>query len=312
MNKKFQRNNNFLLYHSENEMDPNKVRDKESKLEFLSKVITVVENCLGIVIDIKPSKVVAGLEADKTRFFFQALVKAAKSSNPANFNMGPMDDRKLIQDNFENNVVSPVHSHPPKLDSSSNAKVTKFQDVVVSSLDDILMKGTNHKGGKRSSNSCGEDVFSAAKNHDSPCLDTKDTTKEIMKLVHDKEEKNHHRADLSRVHPTSPSTTHKEKLNKTKREITDDKNGISNSTFPELSNTIADDNDHIEEITQRKELINARPKTAAARRISLPAKDEDIDDLVNTSNIYHARPFSLCSHKQHSSKQSYYKRNDAW
>jgi hypothetical protein len=178
------------------------------------------------------------------------------------------------------------------------------------------MKGTNHKGGKRSSNTCGEeDVFSSAKNHDGPCLDTKDTSKEIMKLVHhDKEEKNHHGADLSRSHPTSSNTTHsKEKLNKPKQEITDDKNDTSKPTFPELSNTIADDNHHIEEITQRKELINARPKTAAARRISLPAKDEDdIDNLVNTSNIYHARPFSLCSHKQHSSKQSYYKRNDAW
>jgi Microtubule-binding protein MIP-T3. len=122
VNKKLQRNNNFLLYHSENEMDPNKVRDKEAKLEFLSKVVTVVENYLGIVIDIKPSKVVAGLEADKTRFFFQALVKAAKCSNPANFNIGPMNDRKLIQGNFENNVAGPMHSHPTKLDS--NAEVT--------------------------------------------------------------------------------------------------------------------------------------------------------------------------------------------
>jgi hypothetical protein len=78
----------------------------------------------------------------------------------------------------------------------------------------------------------------------------------------------------------------------------------------EMSTAISEDN-HIEEIAQRKRLVNARPKTA--RRIPpAAAKDEDIDAAIN-NNIYHARPFTIFCHDQHSSKEnSISKRSNPW
>ena len=58
-------------------MDSSKVKDKDSKISFLKKLIAHVENELGVAIDLNPGKVVAGLEADKTRHFFQLFVLAA-------------------------------------------------------------------------------------------------------------------------------------------------------------------------------------------------------------------------------------------
>ena len=58
-------------------MDSSKVKDKASKVSFLSKIVDHLEKDLGVTIDINPTKVVAGLEADKTRHFLQLFVIAA-------------------------------------------------------------------------------------------------------------------------------------------------------------------------------------------------------------------------------------------
>ena len=54
--------------YSEAELDA-KSLDKDGKIEFLSKMIAVVELMLGSKIDVKPTKIVAGLEPDKTNNF---------------------------------------------------------------------------------------------------------------------------------------------------------------------------------------------------------------------------------------------------
>lgn len=45
--------------------------DKDSKLAFLVKIITLVEMVIGEKIDIKPSMVLAGQQADKTNLWLQ-------------------------------------------------------------------------------------------------------------------------------------------------------------------------------------------------------------------------------------------------
>ena len=63
--------------YSQDEMDSSKVREKKSKVAFLTTLTAHIEHDLGVTMDLNPSKVVAGLEADKTRYLFQLLVVAA-------------------------------------------------------------------------------------------------------------------------------------------------------------------------------------------------------------------------------------------
>ena len=51
--------------------------DKESKLAFLVKLITLTENMIGEKLDIKPSMVLAGQQADKTNMWLQQMFRAA-------------------------------------------------------------------------------------------------------------------------------------------------------------------------------------------------------------------------------------------
>lgn len=53
------------------------VESLENKILFLSKIIQKVSDTLGVPVDLKPSKVVAGLEPEKTCLFLGALYKAA-------------------------------------------------------------------------------------------------------------------------------------------------------------------------------------------------------------------------------------------
>lgn len=64
------------------ELDSAKVKDKQSKMAFLDKVIAHVERRLDIRVDIRSKKVVSGLEADKTCRFLQLMAVAARVDLP--------------------------------------------------------------------------------------------------------------------------------------------------------------------------------------------------------------------------------------
>lgn len=59
------------------EMDSKANHEKDAKLSILSKMITLTEMIIGEKIDVKPSKIVAGLEPDRTNYFLQQLFRAA-------------------------------------------------------------------------------------------------------------------------------------------------------------------------------------------------------------------------------------------
>ena len=66
--------------YNENEQDKAFViKDRQSKLAYLAKICSVVELTLGRQLDMRPAKVLAGLEPEKTNFFLQALAQAATS-----------------------------------------------------------------------------------------------------------------------------------------------------------------------------------------------------------------------------------------
>lgn len=313
-------------------MDSSKVRDKEAKIEFLSKVVKVVENYLGTVIDIKASKVVAGLEADKTRLFFQALVKAARSSNhqaKLNEKDAIIDDRELkglqyYNDEKKNVVGKKSHTAQEELTNSTKPEkndtlpenTTYTSKKVINKQED-----RNQRGGTY----CGEEDVSEAKhgtNLTNWCTSSIDDVvvnndgmmkKKLTRRVSE-EQKIHNNRNTSLELQTDYS---REKQSYSKQEISTgdhSSNDVSKNSkvtsSAEMSTAISEDN-HIEEIAQRKRLVNARPKTA--RRIPpVAAKDEDIDAAIN-NNIYHARPFTIFCHDQHSSKEnSISKRSNPW
>ncbi|CAO1431369.1 unnamed protein product [Diamesa serratosioi] len=68
------RDTNFLseLY-NEDELNADNIKDREAKMKFLQKLIDVVKTVTGRDLSVKTSKIVAGLEADKTNELLQAI-----------------------------------------------------------------------------------------------------------------------------------------------------------------------------------------------------------------------------------------------
>ena len=61
------------------ELNSKSYEDKDSKLKFLIKIITLVEMMMGEKQDIKPSMVLVGQHADKTNIWLQNLFKVSTS-----------------------------------------------------------------------------------------------------------------------------------------------------------------------------------------------------------------------------------------
>jgi TRAF3-interacting protein 1 len=51
------------------EMDAKSITEKDAKINFLTKLITLTEMIIGEEIDVKPNKIVAGHEPEKTNAF---------------------------------------------------------------------------------------------------------------------------------------------------------------------------------------------------------------------------------------------------
>lgn len=61
------------------ELNSKSFEDKDSKLAFLVKVITLTEMMIGEKIDIKPIMILAGHKADQTNVWLQQMFRAATS-----------------------------------------------------------------------------------------------------------------------------------------------------------------------------------------------------------------------------------------
>lgn len=55
------------------EMDSKANHEKDTKLNILAKMIALTEMVVGEKIDVKPPKIVAGLEPERTNYFLQRL-----------------------------------------------------------------------------------------------------------------------------------------------------------------------------------------------------------------------------------------------
>ena len=61
------------------ELNSKSFQEKDQKMAFLVKLITLTEMMIGEKIDIKPSMILAGHEADKTNLWLQQMFRAATS-----------------------------------------------------------------------------------------------------------------------------------------------------------------------------------------------------------------------------------------
>eukprot|EP00752_Nemacystus_decipiens_P005989 g5408.t1 len=68
------------LYSGE-ELDSGSIKDKASKINYLDKIVALVGICSGHDIDVRPSKVVAGLEPEGTNALLTALGRCARSQD---------------------------------------------------------------------------------------------------------------------------------------------------------------------------------------------------------------------------------------
>lgn len=59
--------------YDDNELDTKANHDKDAKINILAKMITLTEMIVGEKMDVKPSKIVAGLEPERTNYFLQRL-----------------------------------------------------------------------------------------------------------------------------------------------------------------------------------------------------------------------------------------------
>merc|ERR1712048_934339 len=83
------------------EADAANLADKQAKVDFLNKSISVVSFALGEKIDVSANKIVAGLEAEKTNAWLQKMHQAATTC------VGPKSDEAVQRILSGENVAAP-------------------------------------------------------------------------------------------------------------------------------------------------------------------------------------------------------------
>ncbi|AIN98261.1 microtubule-binding protein, putative [Leishmania panamensis] len=122
------------------QLDSSKVTDKKAKVQFLEKLIAAVEAATGTPIAARPSKIVAGEEAEKTNELFQQLAKCATLS--------PAQRESALQkvksgDKQVAAAPSPALSAPAAADDralSSNKEVTQAKAALQGSEDEHMKR----------------------------------------------------------------------------------------------------------------------------------------------------------------------------
>ena len=134
---------------SDDEMDSSKVKSKESKIRFLEKIRNFVSDRLGISIDLRPSKVVAGLEPEKTCHFLQLFALMASNEQTVNLISNEEFDEKdkeETQKPQESPIIVPRSQSKDDIDdgptelSPANSSVEKESKDCSSEEDNIQVE----------------------------------------------------------------------------------------------------------------------------------------------------------------------------
>ena len=73
----------FVFFSSTEQFSSANTKEKQEKLDFLDKLISYLAGAAGVSINVKPSKIVAGLEPEKTRYLLQIYTVVAETKDVA-------------------------------------------------------------------------------------------------------------------------------------------------------------------------------------------------------------------------------------
>ena len=126
-------------------MASSKTKDKQIKVQFLQKVISHVERILSITINVKPSKIVAGLEPENTCQFLQYFALASTVKDDDNLDMITSETFNIKEDD------QPIQIHLRKQDSPIHKnkishEYEKMPNEGVSAGDDDTIQQCTDKG----------------------------------------------------------------------------------------------------------------------------------------------------------------------
>ena len=246
---------------SETELDSSKSRDKETKIAFLGKLISCVENILDLTIDLKPTKVIAGLEADKTCYFFQLFVLAARLGT---FDHQITDSPGADFEAEERELVK----HTTLADG--NDVMTLSESTI---KDSLKLEPMQDEASRDQGSNLKTDTVSEAKHStDVEFHDVDDNQTNVIEQATGK-------IPLAKVDNTAPNDKRIAKL--------EAKQSISELFFGSNEGNVA-------EVEGEASLVSARPKTALRRPSSVR---ESEDENVATIIIHQARPFVTKANK---------------
>ncbi|GMH58238.1 hypothetical protein TrST_g4541 [Triparma strigata] len=109
--------------YSEHQMDSKNVKEKAAKIDYLEKIVKHVGAHLNTIVDARPAKIVAGLEAENTCRFLQLLALAASNQGGAEADAGADDKGMDERQDFgqEEDAKSPAPVAAPKHSSPAPA-----------------------------------------------------------------------------------------------------------------------------------------------------------------------------------------------
>jgi len=257
-------------------MDSSKARDKDSKIAFLRKLISHVESILEITIDLNPLKVIAGLEAEKTRYFFQLFVLAANrgaaiasEQDMTAHAKHSMDDDRVTGFEAKERDMAMNHGNDAKLADVSEAN---------------LKRGVNLESDQDAAKSQGdnEEVLHGNEANDSMKMESKETkSRPGFDNIDDQEATIIKQSDAEIPLVEGDDVAPKDKI--ISKPEAQHQQSISHLFF-------GSDESKSEEIENEPALVSARPKTA--RRRPSTVRDSEEGDSINAA-IHRARPFVM-------------------
>ncbi|XP_014276344.1 TRAF3-interacting protein 1 [Halyomorpha halys] len=182
------------------ELVADNVKDKDSKIKFLTKLISAVKDSTGNNLKAKPGKIVAGLEVDKTLELLQAIAKGIASQTNGNKSViSNQGDNKSIKDvsssNSTNNKPKPKAeeniSQKPGDVKDKKKRERKKEDSKVGSVNDEKEKKKREKSERRENGGKKEKPQSEEKNSNDEKSSKREKTdpeeKQILKEVKKRE-----------------------------------------------------------------------------------------------------------------------------
>jgi hypothetical protein len=266
-------------------MDSSKARDKDSKITFLSKLISHVESILDLTIDLEPLKVIAGLEAEKTRYFFQLFVLAANRGIASQQDMtapakDSKDDNRVTGFEAKERDMAMNHGNDAKAANVSEANLNG--GVNLESDQDAAKNQSDNEEGIRGNEANSSMERESKETKSSPGLDSIDDQKATIIEQSDAKIALMEGDDVAPKDETipKPEAQHQQ--------------SISHLFF-------GSDESKSQGVTNETALVSARPKTARRRPSSV--RDNEEGDSTNAA-IHRARPFVMQTTKVWESSES--------